>query len=163
MQTDFEDFFHRSEHQYLQKSEMLQFRQHIDILRQRLVTYESLRNKEIEIFQAVANQLEADYPTESPQQLEKALKHWICVMRYCAMAMLLNNPEFLQHRLLEWLTDIVKAHQMQAIEQTLYEILHAQLASVLSPQQNELIKPFLQQAQQTLLSETVPSKAEVLN
>lgn len=162
MQTDFEDFFHRSEHHYLQKSEILLFRQHIEILRQRLATYEALRNKEIEIFQAVADQLEVDYPTESSQQLGKALKHWICVMRYCAMAMLLNNPEFLQHRLLEWLTDIVKVHQMQAIEQTLYDILHAQLTSVLPPRQNELIKPFLQQAQQTLFSETVPHKAEVL-
>lgn len=162
MQSDFEDFFHRSEHHYLQKAEILLFRQHIEILRQRLATYEALRNKETEIFQAVADQLEVDYPTESSQQLGKALNHWICVMRYCAMAMLLNNPEFLQHRLLEWLTDIVKVHQMHTIEQTLYKILHAQLTCVLPPRQNELIKPFLQQAQQTLLSETVPTKAEIL-
>ncbi|PSF38210.1 phycobilisome protein [Aphanothece hegewaldii CCALA 016] len=160
MQTDFEDFFHRSEHHYLQKSEILLFRQHIGILRQRLATYEALRNKEIEIFQAVANQLEVECTTESTQQLGKALKHWICVMRYCAMAMLLNNPEFLQHRLLEWLTDIVTAHQMQTLEQKLYEILNDQLTQMLPPRQNELIKPFLQQAQQTLLSDT--SKAEVL-
>ena len=33
MQTDFEDFFHRSEHHYLQKSDILLFRQHIEILR----------------------------------------------------------------------------------------------------------------------------------
>jgi hypothetical protein len=75
---------------------------------------------------------------------------------------LLNNPEFLQHRLLEWLTDIVKAHQIQILEQTLYEILSDQLTQKLPPRQNELIKPFLQQAKQTLLTETVPSEVEIL-
>lgn len=162
MQADFEDFFHRSEHHYLQKSEMLLFRRHIEILRQRLTAYEALRNKEIEIFQAVADQLEVACPSASSQQLSKALGRWIAVMRYCAFAMLLNNPEFLQHRLLEWLTDIVRAHQMQAIEQTLYKILQEQLAQKLPPRQNELINPFLQQAQQTLLSETIPHGAEAL-
>ncbi|GFE70530.1 phycobilisome protein [Chroococcus sp. FPU101] len=162
MQTDFEDFFHRSEHHYLQKSEILLFRQHIGILRQRLATYEALRNKELEIFQGVADQLEEACPTESTKQIGKALKHWILIMRYCAFAMLLNNPEFLQHRLLEWLTDIVKAHQIQILEQTLYELLSDQLTQKLPPRQNELIKPFLQQAQQTLLTETIPSKVEIL-
>lgn len=162
MQTDFEDFFHRSEHHYLEKSEILLFRQHIGILRQRLATYEALRNKEIEIFQAVADQLEQVCPAESSKQLEKTLKHWILVMRYCAFAMLLNNPEFLQHRLLEWLTDIVKTHQIQTLEQTLYEILSDQLTQKLPPRQNELIKPFIQQAQQTLLTETIASEVEIL-
>jgi hypothetical protein len=162
MQADFEDFFHRSEHQYLQKSEMLLFRRHIEILRQRLATYEALRNKEIEIFQAVADRLEVACPSVPSQQLGQILKRWIGVMRYCGMAMLLNNPEFLQHRLLEWLTDIVKAHQTISIEQTLYEILKDQLSQKLPPRQNELIDPFLEQARQTLLSDPSPKETEAL-
>lgn len=155
MQVDFEDFFHRSENEYLDKLEIKLFRQHLEILRQRLATYESLRNQEIEIFQAVANSLEKTYPAETSQQLSKAIKHWILIMRYCAFAMLLNNPVFLEHRLLEWLTEIVKVHQIQTIEQTLSDILDTQLNLKLPPRQYELIKPFLKQAQQTLLNDSL--------
>ena len=70
------------------------------------------------------------------------------------MAMLMNNPEFLQRRLLEWLVDLVQVHQMQAIEINLYQLLQAQLQEQLSDQNLALVQPFLAQTEDTLLGRT---------
>lgn len=154
MQTDLAHLFYAAQDHYLSKSEITTFRVQINILRQRLEIYECLRDREIEIFQPIANQLEEVFEQENPKVLERALKHWISVTRYCAMATLLNNPEYLQHRLLEWLTDIIAVHQMQEIETYLYEFLRLKLAEVLTQEHLTLLNPFLELAKDTLLSQT---------
>ena len=152
MHSDIEVLLYEAEEHYLQPPEIKLFKHHVASLAQRLETYECLRDREIEIFQTVADQLLEAFPQENPQLLERALKHWLSVMRYSAMAMLLSNPEFLQRRLLEWLTDLVQAHQMESIETKLYEFLLSRLVEVLSQEQLALVQPYLEQAQKTLLA-----------
>ena len=60
--------------------------------------------------------------------------------------MLQNNSEFLERRLLEWLTDIVRVHQVQAIDSALYNALQKQISSMLTDKQYSLLQPFLAQA-----------------
>lgn len=151
MYSDAEMILHSAEDHYLQASEIETFKTEMVAFKQRLETYEYLREQEIALFQPVADQLLEAFPNEDPKRLERVLKDWIAVMRYCAMAMLLNNPEFLSYRLLEWLTDIVQAHEMEAIAAYLYESLQANLQTLLSVQQLTAINPFLEQAQTTLL------------
>lgn len=151
MQADLENFFYRAEDHYLQPPEMLVFKHHLNSMDKRLETYRCLRDREIAIFQPVADQLLEAFPQETPQRLERALQHWLSTLRYCAMAMLLNSPKFLEHRLLEWLTDIIKAYELELLEQYLYELLQENLKAVLSIEQFGLIGPFLEQAQTTLL------------
>lgn len=151
MQSDIEALVHQAEEDYLKQPDIELFRQHAASLQKRLETYECLRDGEIAIFQPIVKQLMETYPQENPQLLEKVLKHWVSVLRYCAMAMLLNNPEYLEYRLLEWLSDIVKAHQMESLESTLYELLLSSLSTVLAQQQLALLQPFLEQARVALL------------
>jgi hypothetical protein len=68
------------------------------------------------------------------------------------MAMLLNNPEFLNQRILEWMPDMVQAYQLQDIEKALYRFLQVQLKSSLSEEQLKLLKPYLEDAYATLIS-----------
>ena len=67
------------------------------------------------------------------------------------MAMLMNNFEFLQRRILDYLTDVVEVHQIQVIEGTLYQLLQSNLKEFLSDQQLALVQPFLAKAEKTLL------------
>lgn len=159
MYSELRTLLYEAESNYLQTSDIEQFKKHVASLQERVITYELLREHEIALFQPVADQLLAAFPAEDPQLLERAIKHWLAVMRYCAMAMLLNNPEFLQRRLLEWLTDIVKAHQMTKIENRLYELLQDNLKKYLSGSQLALLHPFLEQAQTTLISDKVANEA----
>ena len=153
MQTDIQAILYKAEDHYLQKSEILDFQNSVASLAERLETYECLRDQEIKIFQPIAEELARAYPEENPQLLEKALKHWLAIMRYSAMAMLLNNPGYLERQILDWLTGMVQAHQIQSLENTIYDLLLSRLEKVLSQKQLLLIHPFLEQAQTTLLSE----------
>jgi hypothetical protein len=151
MHSDFQRFLQDAEDHYLQNTEIADFKQHVNALEQRLQTYEVLRDQELAIWQPIADQLEAACPGAGAQRQEKALQHWIAALRYGAMAMLTNNPEFLQHRLLEWLTDVVKAHQLADLEYQISQLLKARLQEVLSAHQWTLIEPYLTQTQQILV------------
>jgi len=151
MHPQIKTLLYEAEEHYLKPEEIETFKHHASSLAQRLETYELLREQEVAIFQPVADQLLEVFPQEKQETLERALKHWLSVLRYCTMAMLLNNQEFLQRRLLEWLTDLVQVHQTQAIEMTLYRLLQTQLKELLAKQQLALLQPFLEQAETTLL------------
>lgn len=151
MQKNFEHFFYEAEDHYLNPQEMIAFKQQVSQLKERLVLYKELRNQEIVIFQLVADKLVEKFADEPPQRLKKALTHWISVMRYSAMAMLLNNSDYLRHRLLEWLTDMIHAQEMVAIETYLFQCLQEKLGKSFSSDELELLMPFLMQAQTMLL------------
>ncbi|MBR8830142.1 MAG: hypothetical protein N5P05_002800 [Chroococcopsis gigantea SAG 12.99] len=155
MQTDLENYWHMAENHYLNKNEVAGFKKEIGILKQRLSLYETLRDKEITILQAVADRVEV----QDDKMAEKAFQHWIATLRYCAMAMLLNNPEFLSHRLLEWLTDIVQSYEIQGIEAEIVKELEIELKTVLSLEDYGLISPFLDQAKNTLINTSSTSSA----
>lgn len=151
MYSDIQHFVYEASDHYLQPEEITGFKDSLDTLSQRLEIYELLRDREIVIFQAVADRLQNAFPQEPDERLEQALKHWLAVMRYCAMAMLLNQPEFLERRLLEWLTDMVQAHQLEAVEAQLYKFLQTRLGEELSSKQMTVFQPFIEQAESTLL------------
>lgn len=152
MHKDLQNFLHRAEDHYLQNPELMMFKYHTDRMAETLVIYELLRDKEIEIFQPVADGLVKKLADQDPHLIELALKHWLSVMRYCSMAMLLDNHEFLQHRILEWLTDQVAAKNLVPIETELYDLLEAQLEKTLKPDQMRFLRPFLEQAQKYILT-----------
>jgi hypothetical protein len=150
MHPEIKTLLYEAEDRYLKPEEIGTFKHYASSLAQRLETYELLGDQEVAIFQPVADQLLEAFPQEKQETLERALKHWLSVLRYCAMAMLLNNQEFLQRRLLEWLTNLVQAHQTQAIEMTLYQLLQVRLKELLAEQQLALLQPFLEQAETAL-------------
>lgn len=152
MYTEIKTLLYEAEACYLKQEEIETFKHYASSLRERLETYELLRDQEVAIFQPVADQLLEAFPQQKQETLERSLKHWLSVLRYCAMAMLLNNQEFLQRRLLEWLTDIVQAHQTQVVELSLYELLQIRLKEFFSDQQLDLVQPFLAQAEGILLN-----------
>ena len=150
MQPQIKTLLYEAEEHYLKPEEIEVFKHCTSSLRERLETYELLRDQEIAVFQPIADQLVSAFPQEKQQTLERSLKHWLSILRYCSMGMLVNDPEFLQRRLLEWLTDLVQAHQTLAIEMALYKLLQTQLQETLSPQQWALVQPFLNQVKDAL-------------
>jgi Phycobilisome protein len=152
MNPNFQSLLYDAEERYLKSGEIDALKSYTTSLSQRLETYEILRDKEIAIFQPIANQLSASFPNQEPE-LERSLRNWLAVLRYCAIAMLQNNSEFLERRLLEWLTDIVRVHQVQAIDSALYSALQKQIASMLTDKQYSLLQPFLAQSATKLVSD----------
>lgn len=154
MHSDIEALLHQAEEDYLKPADIVSFRQAVNSLAERLTTYEELRDKEINIFQPVADLLTSAFPTEERIVLEKVVKRWLLIMRYAAMAMLLNNHEFLARRLLEWLSAMVQANPKIEIELKLYQLLTNRLTELFSQEAYSLIAPFLDQAKTTLICDS---------
>ncbi|MDJ0509631.1 MAG: phycobilisome protein [Crocosphaera sp.] len=151
MQKDLETFFYEAEDHYLESSDLQSLKQATETLKQRLEIYQNLRDQELPMFQCIADSLVEAFPDENMQRLEQGLKHWMSVMRYGTMAMLLNNPDYFRHRILEWLTDMIHAQEMVAIETYIFESLMQGLEEIFSSEQMLLLMPFLEQAKTILL------------
>ncbi|WP_299416447.1 hypothetical protein [Acaryochloris sp. IP29b_bin.148] len=152
MQSTFEDLARAAEDHYLQPTEMNSFKQQVDALQDRLTVYEAIRDHELVIFQTIADQLHKEPASNSPSDIEKVLTHWIAVLRYSAMAMLMDQPEVLTDQL-GWLTDVVSGDEYLSLHQHISELLHQCLHSVLAEDQIMLIEPFLQPVDAALFSE----------
>jgi len=155
MYPELQALIHEAEYSYLGSDDLESLSAHIATLAEKINGYKKLRDEELNIFQEVADKLEAKFPEENTQVLENSLQHWLLITRYCGMAMLLNNPEFLERRLLEWLTDIVQVRQSQAIDEAVRSLLVVGLNKLLSEQEVAYLLPFLDQAKDYLTRDSV--------
>lgn len=154
MHPKIEALLDQAESRYLKPEELDSFKHYAISLAQSLKTYELLREQEVAIFQPVADQLIKAFPDTNQEILERSLKNWLLILRHCAMAMLLNDRDFLQQNLLDWLKGLVQTHQRMAVETKLYQLLQERLTGLLSPQALALLQPYLTQAQTALLQST---------
>lgn len=151
MITDINSLLYKAEAEYLKEQDLANFKSYIFSLEKRLQTYEILNSQEIEVFQYVANQLSLQCPDEDELKIERALKHWLAVTRYSAMAMLFDNHSYLQQQILTWLPEQIEAHQMKALENQLFSLLYKRLRKSLNQTNFGLLEPFLEQSKNTLL------------
>ena len=151
MHPEIEALLDQAENRFLKGEELIAFKRQVATLAQRLKIYEFLREKEASIFQPVANKLQETFPDEKQETIERSLKHWLLVLRYCGMAMLLNDKQFLEQRLLDWVSGIVEAHQTHKIEATVCNLLQTRLKEMLSEQARAILQPFFDQAQSMII------------
>ncbi|UBF26573.1 hypothetical protein K9N68_00735 [Kovacikia minuta CCNUW1] len=154
MHPQIEAILDKAENHYLSPEELGIINQYVESLPARLEAYRSLRDRELEIMQQVANQLQATMPQEKIENLERSLKNGLLLLRYCAMGMLLNDESFVQERLLGWLSATLGFYNIQTIDTTLYRLLNQQLAQTISPIHVSLLNPMLTKAQNTLQQST---------
>jgi hypothetical protein len=143
--------FDEAEKRYLKPDELDVLNHYVNSLPERLETYRRLRDLEVDIMQPVADQLQSALPNEKQEDLERSLKNALLMLRYCAMAMLLNDDTFIQERLLSWLEKSAQVYKTYSIDSTLYRLLNQRLSQTLTPQQLNLLKPPLALAQSSLL------------
>lgn len=151
MHPQIDTIFDNAEKRYLKPEELDVLNQYVDSLPGRLETYRILRDQEVDILQPVADQLQAALPNEKQEDLERSIKNALLMLRYCAMAMLLNDESFVQDRLLSWLEKSAQVYKTYSIDSTLYRLLNQRLSQTLTPQQLNLLKPPLALAQSSLL------------
>ncbi len=151
MNLEFESIFDRAEGRYLKAEELNTLTLYVESLPERLDAYKRLRDHEIEVLQSVADQIQVDLPNASIEDLERAIKNLLVVLRYCAMAMLLNDEVFLRERLLGWLEEVNRAFNLRPINEALYGLLSQGLKQELSPPQFALLCPYVTLAQASLV------------
>lgn len=114
----------------------------------RLQTYQKLQAAEAVIVQQVYARLQALDPTLFQGQSDDLSSKWkrdtIRVLRYSAIAMLLDDPTTLQERLLFWFQSIMKAFGAQRYCHLTYTAMQEVAKQYLSPMQASLFCPILE-------------------
>jgi hypothetical protein len=151
MITEIDSLIYQAEDQYLTQKDLGLFKTQVLYLEERLKIYEQIRDQEGEIFQLIATQILTSFPDEPEANVKRALKHWIMLLRYCAMAMVSNDPKYLEQRILEWLPEQIAAHQMQGLEQNLYGYLNKRLKKSLENDHYSILQPYLEQCKTIFL------------
>ncbi len=150
MHPQIESVFDEAENRYLKPEELTALTQYVSSLPGRLEAYRAMRDRELEIMQAVADKLVADMPNESTETLERSIKNALLVLRYCAMGTLMNDEEFIRSRLKNWLGQTIQVYNSYAIDTALYRLLEQALSRALTSVQSALLLPMLKVAQEML-------------
>jgi len=151
MMPKIEELINQAQDRYLASDELGLMESYISSLPDRLKLYKMIRDREIDLLQAVADQISTELPSVTDEDLETGIKNLILVLRYSSMAMLLNDENFLKQRLLNWLEGIMSMHDMRRLNETLYKLLNQKLREQFSPSQLALIQPLITAAQVTLI------------
>jgi hypothetical protein len=151
MMPKIEELINQAQDRYLASDELGLMESYISSLPDRLKLYKIIRDHEIDLLQAVADQISTELPSVTDEDLETGIKNLILVLRYSSMAMLLNDENFLKQRLLNWLEGIMSMHDMRRLNETLYKLLNQKLREQFSPSQLALIQPLITAAQVTLI------------
>ncbi len=142
-----------AENRYLKPDEIKLIGQYVASMPDRLDTYRNLRDRELEIMQAVAEQLQTEFPQERQETLERCLKNALLMLRYAALSLLVNDETIVQHRFLDWVKPLSSAYETKAIDGKLYRLLNQQLSKALTSKQMSYLSPSLSLAQDGLLSQ----------
>ena len=161
MNPNLEALFNEPEKAYLRPDELNVLSQFVSSLPERINLYRRLRNDELALMQAVADTLQQQFSQASEAHLERSLQNGVLVLRCAAMAMLMDDPDFMAKRLKPWLPDIIEAYGTQPIDEALYELLKQQLSSRLAPNQKALLFPGLETAQALLSLQEAEAEAAV--
>jgi hypothetical protein len=143
--------FDTPDKKYLDASDLSILSQYVSSIPERMAVYRTLRDQEIAIMQPIADVLQQQGGHSEPM-VERSVRNGLMVLRYVAMAMLLDDDNFVEDRLQGWLPEMVKAYETQTIDQQLFQLLDKQLGKVFSPAQFNLLKPSLEKAQGLMLN-----------
>ena len=154
MQFPIDGIFDEAENRYLKPEELQAIGHYVASISERLSAYQAVRDRELEVLQAVADQLQLEMPGVGDAALERAIKNGMLTLRHCGMAMLVDDLNLVQKRLVGWLRDSIELHQAQGVDAAVLRLMKQQLCLSLNVQQMALLEPFFN------LVETVISTQE---
>ncbi|BAS58384.1 hypothetical protein NIES2135_22280 [Leptolyngbya boryana NIES-2135] len=114
----------------------------------RVQTYQKLQASEAAIVQQVLAKMRAIDPTLLRNGSEDVTPKWkrdtLRVLRYSAVAMLLDDSETLRERFLFWFQTIMRAFNAQKSCGVTYTVMQEVVKQVLTPSEANLILPLLE-------------------
>lgn len=122
--------------------------------RLRLETYQKIQTMEATIVQQVYTKMRSSDPSLFMSGEEDVSGKWkrdtIRVLRYSAIAMLLNDSDMLRERLLFWMQSIMKAFGAQQSCRVTYEVMQDVVRQALPAEQARMLCPILEINRQLL-------------
>ena len=137
-----------AEGRYATDGELQFIQDYLHSYRLRLQTYQRLHELESTIVQQVYEKLRSREPALFLQTTGDLSVKWkrdtIRVLRYSAIALLLDDPETLRERLLYWMQTIMRAFGAQHSCKLTYEVMQEVVKQCLTPPQSALFCAILE-------------------
>lgn len=140
--SDIDQLFQVQGQPPLRPSELDVLQDCVASLERRLDVYEALRNQEVTLYEALADQLREYSPLASETAVEGVVMTWLAVLRHCASAMLLDNPQSLEKRLL-WFQGLATTPTEILLQAVGGQVLWDYLENQLLPQDFTLLALYL--------------------
>ncbi|MEI6426860.1 MAG: hypothetical protein WCO45_00520 [Pseudanabaena sp. ELA607] len=147
MSSKIQEMIDKAQDRYLAADELKLLEEYVQSLPERLTLYRIIRDREVDLLQSVADRVPQELPNVQDNDIETAIKDLILVLRYAAMAMLMNDESFLKERLLKWLGELSGMRDLRRLNEALYKLLQQVLKENLSATQIALIQPLITTAQ----------------
>lgn len=139
---------------YANDDELQFFADYIQLFGLRMQTYQTLQLVEAAIVKQAEEKIRLLDPSFFQSGHEDISAKWrrdtVRVLRYSAVAMLMNDPETLRRRFLLWFQTIMKAFGAQKSCNVTYEVVQDVVKQHLTPVQASLFCPILEINRQTL-------------
>ncbi|MDX2271774.1 MAG: phycobilisome protein [Cyanobacteriota bacterium] len=146
----------QSEGRYLQPDEMRSLQDYVGSLPHRIAVYQHLQAQETALLDKVISKFQPMLPNltrqHGPKAWDRCRRDLSMVWRYCCMAMLLNDEDYLRDKLLYWMETILKSFKMRDQCQPAYKLMLDTLQFLFSEEQIKLIRPYLLLAKSMLVA-----------
>ena len=152
MVSPLEQMLIEAEARYLTPEQLEQLKAYVLGWPKRLHVYRAVREGESQMVSRTLSALQKEMPNLSPQMVDLCRRHLLLLLRYSALAMLLQDEDLLKERLIEWMEEEVRLYGLQSAYEVAYRICQQELRDRLAPGELEFIRPLITQAQAALLS-----------
>ncbi|MGB3312352.1 MAG: phycobilisome protein [Nodosilinea sp.] len=154
MLTDVESLVRATDGRYASDQELMFFRAYLSTVGTRLRAYQKIQAAESQIIAQVLARIKAQKPdifqTGEQDLAAKWQRDTVRVLRYSAIALLLDDSERLQENLLSWFQTIMRAFGAQESCGLTYEAMQAVMTQVLNAEELKLFLPILELSRVTL-------------
>ena len=140
-----------AEGRYLTPAALDQLKIYVKGWPERRSAYQRLRSLEKTLVLATLKDLQQESPDLSPRVQELCQRDLVLALRHSTLAMLLQEEDLLQERLIDWMEEQVRLYDLQGTYTTLYRLLQQNLKQQLSSSDLELIRPYITQVQVALI------------
>jgi hypothetical protein len=136
-------------------SEELDFlKSYFQTFKYRISAYQKIQKNESAIMNQIQENLEKMNPNIFIQGSVNLKSKWrsdtIRVLRYSAMALLIDDPEYLRQRLLIWFSTILQAFKVKDLTQLTCQTMSDVIKNYLTPEENNLFLPLIELNSNTL-------------
>ena len=155
MKPVIESLFHDAASHYLKPDAIVEVSQYMSSLKERTRLYRTIRDEEITWMQPIADDLEQCFPTEQLDRLENSLRNAMLSLRHCAMAMLMDDPTYLEVHFLTWFQESIEIYGTFDLDNHIHNALHKQISKALNTSQMSLLTPFLREIESSFKPKAV--------
>ncbi|MGF1459398.1 MAG: phycobilisome protein [Leptolyngbyaceae cyanobacterium] len=139
---------------YATDAELMFFQDYLKTARLRFSLYQKLQKLEPKIIQQVLAELQAKDPTllqiNGADLTAKWQRDTVRILRYAATALLSDDAEVFQERMLAWFQTIMKSFNAERSCEATYQAMQKVLRSALSPEEAALFCPLIEMSRVTL-------------